>query len=185
MIGTCANHMYSLHTSVFYFRLFCWHGSMGNLATKDLVHPHPSPKLNPLMVVLWNNLQCLRRYHDERDVHQLQNAGKYMSAMIAMVMRLTYSQEFTVVWRVLFIISSIIATIYALYWDLCVDWGLLNRHSKNKWLRDKIILKRKYLYFIAMVSIIPPISTHQNYIFDIFTSRSFWSFMSWTPCIKM
>lgn len=91
-----------------------------------------------------------------------------MSAMIAMVIRLTYSQQFTMVWRVLFIISSIIATIYALYWDLCVDWGLLNRHSKNKWLRDKIILKRKYLYFIAMVSIIPPISTHPNiHIWDI------------------
>lgn len=50
------------------------------------------------------------------------------------------------------VVASVVATIYAGYWDLCVDWGLLNRHSKNKWLRDKIITRNKSVYFVAIVS---------------------------------
>lgn len=48
------------------------------------------------------------------------------------------------------VVASVVATIYAGYWDLCVDWGLLNRHSKNKWLRDKIITRNKSVYFVAI-----------------------------------
>jgi hypothetical protein len=101
--------------------------------------------------------QCLRRYKDEGDTHQLENAGKYMSAIIAVGLRQAYtnyrylpSHELPL--RVLFIIASIIATIYTIYWDLCVDWGLLNSQSKNKWLRDKLILRNKKIYFAAIVS---------------------------------
>ncbi len=35
--------------------------------------------------------------------------------------------------------------------DVVVDWGLLQQNSKNPWLRDNLILKRKYLYYISMV----------------------------------
>lgn len=97
--------------------------------------------------------QCLRRYYDERDTHQLENAGKYMAAIVALVLRQAYSNnEHLKFLVVLSAIASIIATIYASYWDLCVDWGLLNRHSKNKWLRDKIITRNKSIYFTAIVS---------------------------------
>lgn len=100
----------------------------------------------------------MRRWFDERDKKQLANAGKYMSAMVAVAFRLTYKYSmYNVAWLVLFILASIVATLYTLYWDLVVDWGLLNRKSKNRWLRDELILKRKYLYFISMVSV-PPAS---------------------------
>lgn len=80
-----------------------------------------------------------------------------MSAIIAVGLRQAYTNYRTLPGyelplRVLFMIASIIATIYTNYWDLCVDWSLLNKKSKNKWLRDKIILKNKSLYFIAIVS---------------------------------
>lgn len=97
--------------------------------------------------------QCLRRYYDEKDTHQLENAGKYMSAIVALELRQAYSNhENLKVLGAFSVITSIIATIYASYWDLCVDWGLLNRKSKNKWLRDKIILQRKSVYFVCIVS---------------------------------
>jgi len=80
-----------------------------------------------------------------------------MSAIIAVGLRQAYTNYRT--WpgyelplRVSFIIASIIATVYTNYWDLCHDWSLLKKNSKNKWLRDKIILKNKPLYFIAIVS---------------------------------
>lgn len=79
-----------------------------------------------------------------------------MSAIIAVGLRQAYTNyrsrpEIELPLRVLYIIASIIATIYTNYWDLCNDWSLLNKKAKNKWLRDKLILKNKSLYFIAIV----------------------------------
>ncbi|KAI3944929.1 hypothetical protein MKW92_003556 [Papaver armeniacum] len=37
------------------------------------------------------------------------------------------------------------------YWDIVKDWGLLQRHSKNPWLRDKLLISHTSVYFIAMV----------------------------------
>ncbi|KAK3218085.1 hypothetical protein Dsin_012055 [Dipteronia sinensis] len=48
-------------------------------------------------------------------------------------------------------ITSAIAAIYCTYWDLVVDWGLLQRHSNNRWLRDKLLVPCKTVYFAAMV----------------------------------
>lgn len=80
-----------------------------------------------------------------------------MYAIIAVGLRQAYTNyrhlpSHEVPLRVLFIIASIIATIYTNYWDLCVDWGLLNSQSKNRWLRDKLILRNKKIYFAAIVS---------------------------------
>ncbi|KAL6186816.1 hypothetical protein ACLB2K_042935 [Fragaria x ananassa] len=41
--------------------------------------------------------------------------------------------------------------LYGTYWDLVVDWGLLHRNSKNRWLRDKLVIPYKSVYFGAMV----------------------------------
>ncbi|KAG0606207.1 hypothetical protein M758_9G122400 [Ceratodon purpureus] len=107
-----------------------------------------------LLPYWWRFLQCLRRWIEEKDVHQRDNAAKYMSAIVAVGLRQAYTNyrktPSEVPLLVLMIVASIVATIFTNYWDLCIDWGLLNKQSKNKWLRDKIILKNKSLYFIAM-----------------------------------
>lgn len=102
-------------------------------------------------------LQCLRRYHDEGDKVQLEGAGRLMSVFTAVALRQAYGNNrsrpgYEVPLRVLFMLASVITTSISNYWDICHDWGLLNSKSKNKWLRDKLILKRKYIYFVAMVS---------------------------------
>uniref|UniRef100_A0A7I4DLS2 Uncharacterized protein n=1 Tax=Physcomitrium patens TaxID=3218 RepID=A0A7I4DLS2_PHYPA len=99
----------------------------------------------------WRFLQCLKRWNVDRDSHQLQNAGKYMSAIVALLLRQAFGNhpQITALW-VLSLIASVVATIYASYWDFYVDWGLLNKKSKNKWLRDKLILKNKSTYFVAI-----------------------------------
>ncbi len=74
-----------------------------------------------------------------------------MSAMVAVVLTLAYVSYDTSTLLVLFLLSSCCATLYQLYWDVVVDWGLLQQNSKNPWLRDNLILKRKYLYYISMV----------------------------------
>ncbi|XP_047046756.1 phosphate transporter PHO1-2-like isoform X2 [Lolium rigidum] len=99
----------------------------------------------------WRAMQCLRRYLEEHDTNQLANAAKYMSAMVAAVIRFKYSATPTSFWALMVIISSSGATLYQLYWDFVKDWGFFTRKSKNRWLRDELILKNKSVYYVSMV----------------------------------
>ncbi|CBI40818.3 unnamed protein product, partial [Vitis vinifera] len=54
-------------------------------------------------------------------------------------------------WRIVAWVSSAIAAIASTYWDLVFDWGLLQKHAKNRWLRDKLLVPHKSVYFGAMV----------------------------------
>ncbi|KAH9626449.1 hypothetical protein KSS87_004951 [Heliosperma pusillum] len=101
----------------------------------------------------WRAMQCARRWFDEADVKQLANLGKYVSAMIAAGARLTYAQqqEPTVFFTILVIVTSVIATMYQLYWDFVQDWGFFDLSSKNPWLRDELVLKNKCIYYISIV----------------------------------
>ncbi|KAJ7517194.1 hypothetical protein O6H91_21G013900 [Diphasiastrum complanatum] len=98
----------------------------------------------------WRLMQCVRKWLDDCDHIQIANGGKYLSAMIAVMMRLTYARFNSNGWLALFVTSSVLATIYQLYWDIVIDWGLLQRHSRNPWLRDQLILKQNFAYFISM-----------------------------------
>ncbi|KAK3222979.1 hypothetical protein Dsin_010004 [Dipteronia sinensis] len=47
--------------------------------------------------------------------------------------------------------NSSLQAVVGTYWDLVYDWGLLNRKSKNRWLRDMLLVPEKKTYFIAIV----------------------------------
>ncbi|XWS10349.1 hypothetical protein CRYUN_Cryun39dG0069500 [Craigia yunnanensis] len=96
-------------------------------------------------------LQCLRLLHEEKDPTQGYNGLKYFLTIVAVCTRTAYSLDKGIGWRMLAWICSAMAAIYGTYWDLVVDWGLLQRHSKNRWLRDKLLIPYKGVYFGAMV----------------------------------
>jgi hypothetical protein len=97
-------------------------------------------------------LQCLRRLFEEKNPEQGYNGLKYFLTIVAVCLRTAYSiQKGQVAWRVLAAVFSFIAAIFCTYWDFVHDWGLLNRTSKNRWLRDKLLVPQKKVYFIAMV----------------------------------
>ncbi|KAI8528510.1 hypothetical protein RHMOL_Rhmol12G0153900 [Rhododendron molle] len=96
-------------------------------------------------------LQCLRRLYEERDPMQGFNGLKYLSAIIAVCMRTAYTVNRGSRWNLLAWIASVIAVIFGTYWDLVVDWGLFQKNSKNRWLRDKLLVPHKSVYFAAMV----------------------------------
>ncbi|XP_062167299.1 phosphate transporter PHO1 [Alnus glutinosa] len=105
------------------------------------------------MPYYWRAMQCARRWFDEYDVDHLANMGKYVSAMVAAGARLTYQNpknEHSHLWFAIVLVTSVVATVYQLYWDFVKDWGLLNRNSRNKWLRDDLILKKKSIYYISI-----------------------------------
>ncbi|CAA0396452.1 unnamed protein product [Arabidopsis thaliana] len=48
-------------------------------------------------------------------------------------------------------VFSGVATFYGTYWDIVLDWGLLQRGCKNSFLRDKLLVPHKTVYYAAMV----------------------------------
>lgn len=79
------------------------------------------------------------------------NGLKYFLTIVAVSVRTAYSVDKGLHWKIVAWIASISAAIVGTYWDLVVDWGLLQRTSKNRWLRDKLLVPYKSVYFAAMV----------------------------------
>ncbi|KAG6703226.1 hypothetical protein I3842_07G073800 [Carya illinoinensis] len=104
------------------------------------------------VIPYWSRLlQCLRRLYEEKDPMQGYNGLKYFVTIVAVSMRTAYSLDKGLGWKTLAWIFSAIAAIVSTYWDLVFDWGLLQRQSKNRWLRDKLLIPHKSVYFGAMV----------------------------------
>uniref|UniRef100_A0A7N2LBJ3 Uncharacterized protein n=1 Tax=Quercus lobata TaxID=97700 RepID=A0A7N2LBJ3_QUELO len=104
------------------------------------------------VIPYWSRfLQCLRRLYEERDPMQGYNGIKYFLTIVAVILRTANSPDKVMGWKLLAGIFSAIAAIVATYWDLVIDWGLLQRRSKNRWLRDKLLVPHKSVYFGAMV----------------------------------
>ncbi|GJZ32310.1 phosphate transporter PHO1 homolog 1 [Tanacetum coccineum] len=98
----------------------------------------------------WRAMQCARRWLDEGDTGHLLNLGKYVSAMLAAGAKLAYEKEKSAGWLCIVVIMSSIATLYQLYWDFVKDWGLLQMNSKNPWLRNELVLRNKFIYYLSM-----------------------------------
>ncbi|KAG8366398.1 hypothetical protein BUALT_Bualt17G0075500 [Buddleja alternifolia] len=98
----------------------------------------------------WRLLQCLRRLYDEKDAMQGYNGVKYFLTIVAVCARTAYTLHTVATRRIIALIASVFATIISTYWDIVVDWGLLQRKSKNQWLRDKLLIPHKSAYFVAI-----------------------------------
>ncbi|GAU40493.1 hypothetical protein TSUD_189740 [Trifolium subterraneum] len=96
-------------------------------------------------------MRCARRWFDEGETSHLINLGKYVSAMLAAGAKVAYEKDKSVGWLCVVVIMSSVATLYQLYWDFVKDWGLLQMNSKNPWLRNELVLRRKASYYFSMV----------------------------------
>ncbi|KAJ7943430.1 Phosphate transporter PHO1-like protein [Quillaja saponaria] len=96
-------------------------------------------------------LQCIRRLCEDREFKHLFNGLKYFSTIVAIVIRTTFELKRGTTWMVCALISSAVAITINTYWDIVVDWGLLRRHSKNIYLRNKLVVPHRSVYFGAMV----------------------------------
>ncbi|KAL9678956.1 hypothetical protein QQ045_016808 [Rhodiola kirilowii] len=99
----------------------------------------------------WRLLQCLRRLYEEKDAMQGYNGLKYFATIVAVCMRTAYNIDRGLGWRIVAAIFSAIAAVVSMYWDLVIDWGLLQRRSKNRWLRDKLLIPQNSVYYVAIV----------------------------------
>ncbi|GER43769.1 EXS (ERD1/XPR1/SYG1) family protein [Striga asiatica] len=76
---------------------------------------------------------------------------QYLSTIVAVSTRTAYTLNRSFAWRLTALITSIFATVLSTYWDIVIDWGLFQWHSKNRFLRDKLLIPHKIVYFVAMV----------------------------------
>ncbi|KAI3954393.1 hypothetical protein MKW92_041197 [Papaver armeniacum] len=95
--------------------------------------------------------QCLRRLFEEKDRMQGYNALKYFSTIVAVAIRAAYKLNDTTAWIVLALLSSIISAVVSTYWDIVIDWGLFQSNSRNRFLRDKLLVPQQNVYFGAIV----------------------------------
>lgn len=100
-------------------------------------------------------LQSLKRYYDSATTSHLINAGKYGTGII--------SYLFYFLWRhgnsqygpvfVLWCLSTICYSLYALLWDLLIDWSFLKVRCKYPLLRpDLVYINHVPMYYVAIVS---------------------------------
>ncbi|KAL0336422.1 UNVERIFIED_CONTAM: Phosphate transporter [Sesamum radiatum] len=95
--------------------------------------------------------KCVRRLFEERDFAHGYNGLRYFLTIVAVVIRTAFELRKKTAWKVLALVSSAIAAFANTYWDIVVDWGLLQRKSENLFLRDKLLITHKSVYFTAMV----------------------------------
>ncbi|XAR55887.1 hypothetical protein NMG60_11036120 [Bertholletia excelsa] len=97
-------------------------------------------------------LQCLRRFFEDKDMMHACNGLRYFFTIVAILIRTAFELRKGITWKVLAVVSSVVATLMNTYWDIVLDWGLLQRHSRNLFLRDKLVVSRRSVYFAAMIS---------------------------------
>ncbi|KAL6914030.1 hypothetical protein FSST1_011790 [Fusarium sambucinum] len=120
---------------------------------------------------IWRFLQCLRRYKDTHNAFpHLVNGGKYTATIISAVMLSMYRIHNSTTHLALFITFSTINSIYCSFWDLFMDFSLLQPGSRHWGLRDILALKRRWWYYFIMV--IDPILRFAWIFYAIFTHNT-------------
>ncbi|MBA0728033.1 hypothetical protein Golax_000968 [Gossypium laxum] len=61
------------------------------------------------------------------------NGLKYFLTIVALCTRTAYGLDRGTSWKAVAWTFSAMAALYGTYWDLVVDWGILQRRSKNRW----------------------------------------------------
>eukprot|EP01080_Neovahlkampfia_damariscottae_P010456 gene10456-2978_t len=117
------------------------------------------PFLGMLPLIFRMN-QCIRQYYENRNnFKSLLNFLKYILTALSMTLsyldaKIVSSSSTSNEWdsfRYIWILTSIISTLFRIYWDFKFDWGLLNINSKHYLLRDYLSFP-KYYYYLIMIS---------------------------------
>ncbi|CAL1406893.1 unnamed protein product [Linum trigynum] len=112
----------------------------------------------PLVLVLpylFRLFQCLRQYKDTRERTSLFNALKYSTAVpVIFLSALKYHvfpERWTNFYRPLWLLSSVLNSLYSFYWDVTRDWDLSGFTRIFKFNRPSIwsyiLHGRKWVYF--------------------------------------
>lgn len=118
---------------------------------------------------LWRSMQCLRRFLDTGEwFPHFANLAKYLITtsyfFLLCLYRVSTFRDSTInadeyafkmtsnsTITIIFISISTINSVYSSFWDICMDWSLMQFDSGNYLLRDVLIYKKKLIYYLAMI----------------------------------
>ncbi|PWW78549.1 EXS-domain-containing protein [Tuber magnatum] len=102
----------------------------------------------------WRFFQCLRRYRDSGQVFpQLANCGKYACTVLHYVMLSLWRMDHNNTGlRAGFIAIASINSFYTIFWDIVMDWSLLNPYASWPFVRDAVGFKNSWVYYFAMMA---------------------------------
>uniref|UniRef100_A0A6M2DGX2 Putative small molecule transporter n=1 Tax=Xenopsylla cheopis TaxID=163159 RepID=A0A6M2DGX2_XENCH len=104
--------------------------------------------------------QCLRRYRDSKEAFpHLVNAGKYSTTFLVVIFATLknfyaddYTSNFENPYLYLWLISSVVSSLYAYTWDVKMDWGLFDSNAgENQFLREEIVYSSTSYYYFAVI----------------------------------
>ena len=102
-------------------------------------------------------MQCIKRYYVTRSrFPHLANALKYAISLVVVLFSVFHHLKGPAakgwdVQRITWIVFFIISTLYSFSWDVLMDWGIGQIHSKNFLLRDELMYRPKALYYVAIL----------------------------------
>jgi len=102
--------------------------------------------------------QCLRRYRDTKETFpHLVNAMKYTTTFFVVIFSTLYIAFPDVnngynPYFYLWIVFSVISSVYAYAWDIKMDWGLFDTSAgENKFLREEIVYSNVFYYYFGII----------------------------------
>ncbi|KAF3770918.1 hypothetical protein M406DRAFT_105558 [Cryphonectria parasitica EP155] len=117
---------------------------------------------------IWRFLQCIRRYKDTRNIFpHLVNCGKYTASILAGVFLSVYRIQNSHKNLALFVVFATINGFYTAFWDIFMDFSLLQPHTQHRFLRDITALKFRWPYYLIMI--LDPILRFNWVFYVIFT----------------
>ncbi|KAM9980805.1 hypothetical protein ACTFIY_003099 [Dictyostelium cf. discoideum] len=113
----------------------------------------------PILSVLpfyWRVMQCVRRFWETGQffphiTSAIRSTFSIVTNILLWVANNYGNKEWSWI-KILWFIINVVGTVYKLYADFTVDWGLFLNYKTNKqWpLREKMVFKRKWVYYVAM-----------------------------------
>lgn len=99
--------------------------------------------------------QSYRRYVNDKKKSKthLLNMSKYFFSLVAVILS-SFSSEYLALW-IGSICSLVVSTLFSLYWDMVMDWGLSAQTTGTLLLRDRGLLVgggKRYPYYLLIIA---------------------------------
>lgn len=101
---------------------------------------------------IWRVLQCFRRFADTGDwFPHFANLIKYTVTTSYFMCLSIFRMNPTKTTKSIFIFVSVVNSCYSSFWDIFMDWSLCQFDSENFLLRDVLMYKRRWIYYLAAI----------------------------------
>ncbi|KAG4306400.1 hypothetical protein PORY_000388 [Pneumocystis oryctolagi] len=97
-------------------------------------------------------LQCLRRYYDSRNIFpHLINSGKYACTILTHILFSIWKMNYNSKFKALCITFALINSLYSSFWDLFMDFSLIQPYANHPFLKNNLTFKKYWVYYLIII----------------------------------